>query len=121
LCAPTNPAKRGGISTEWVFYVLRFLLGLAEAGFFPGIIFYLTLWFPSVYRARVVSLFMLAIPFSSIGMVLLGRNSDRTLKRREHVCFAMLLAAVGVAGAGLVSAPGTRVGLALPEPDRRFR
>jgi ACS family tartrate transporter-like MFS transporter len=55
-----------GISTEWVFYILRFLLGLAEAGFFPGIIFYLTLWFPSVYRARVVSLFMLAIPFSSI-------------------------------------------------------
>jgi MFS transporter, ACS family, tartrate transporter len=55
-----------GIATEWVFYILRFLLGLAEAGFFPGIIFYLTLWFPSVYRARVVSLFMLAIPFSSI-------------------------------------------------------
>lgn len=55
-----------GISTEWVFYILRFLLGLAEAGFFPGIIFYLTLWFPSVYRAQVVSLFMLAIPFSSI-------------------------------------------------------
>ena len=55
-----------GISNEWVFYILRFLLGIAEAGFFPGIIFYLTLWFPSVYRARVVALFMLAIPFSSI-------------------------------------------------------
>jgi MFS family permease len=236
-----------GISTEWVFYILRFLLGLAEAGFFPGIVFYLTLWFPSVYRARVVSVFMLAIPFSSIagapisgallnlsgagldgwqwlfifeavpsilmalgvifyltdrpplatwlgnderswlvqrleaerqhkvavehlgtlkaltdprilacafvyfclnaasygvafflptiiknfgvtnfqtgllsavpfvfgafGMILLGRNSDRTLKRREHVCFAMLLAAVGVAGAGLVSAPVLVLGL----------
>ena len=55
-----------GISNEWVFFSLRFLLGIAEAGFFPGIIFYLTLWFPSVYRARVVALFMLAIPFSSI-------------------------------------------------------
>src|SRR6476469_8975323 len=55
-----------GLSTEWVFYILRFILGAAEAGFFPGIIFYLTLWFPSVYRARVVALFMLAIPFSSI-------------------------------------------------------
>src|SRR3954471_5300310 len=55
-----------GISTPSVFYILRFLLGIAEAGFFPGIIFYLTLWFPSVYRARVVALFMLAIPFSSI-------------------------------------------------------
>src|SRR3954465_14162893 len=55
-----------GISTQSVFYILRFLLGIAEAGFFPGIIFYLTLWFPSVYRARVVAMFMLAIPFSSI-------------------------------------------------------
>jgi MFS transporter, ACS family, tartrate transporter len=55
-----------GLSTEYTFYVLRFLLGMAEAGFFPGVIFYITLWFPSVYRARIVSLFMLAIPFSSI-------------------------------------------------------
>src|SRR4051794_10128291 len=55
-----------GASNEAVFYTLRLLLGAFEAGFFPGIIFYLTLWFPSVYRARVVSLFMLAIPFSSI-------------------------------------------------------
>ena len=236
-----------GLSSEWVFYILRFMLGAAEAGFFPGIIFYLTLWFPSVYRARVVALFMLAIPFSSIlgapvsgallnlsgagldgwqwlfiieavpsilmafgvifyltdrpaqatwltteertwlqarldaehehkqaaehisitrslsdsrvlacafvyfclnaasygvafflptivkgfgvsnfqtgllaalpfvfgaiGMVLLGRNSDRTLKRREHVCFAMVLAAVGVAGAGLASTPVLILGL----------
>jgi D-galactonate transporter len=236
-----------GLSNEWVFYILRFLLGAAEAGFFPGIIFYLTLWFPSVYRARVVALFMLAIPFSSIlgapvsgallnlsgggldgwqwlfvleaipsilmafgvifyltdrpaqaswlsererawlqarlntehehkqaaehisigrslsdprvlacafvyfclnaasygvafflptivkgfgvsnfqtgllaalpfvfgavGMVLLGRRSDRTLKRREHVCFAMILAAVGIAGAGLVSSPVLVLGL----------
>src|SRR3954451_3437527 len=62
--APISAAT--GISNEWVFYILRFLLGIAEAGFFPGVIFYLTLWFPAVYRARVVALFMLAIPFSSI-------------------------------------------------------
>ncbi|MGI4807595.1 MAG: MFS transporter [Janthinobacterium lividum] len=55
-----------GVSAEWVFFILRFLLGIAEAGFFPGIIFFLTLWFPSVYRSRVVAMFMLAIPFSSI-------------------------------------------------------
>jgi MFS family permease len=55
-----------GTSNEVVFYTLRLLLGACEAGFFPGIIFYLTLWFPAVYRARVVSLFMLAIPISSI-------------------------------------------------------
>ncbi len=50
-----------GLSHESVFYALRLLLGACEAGFFPGIIFYLTLWFPAVYRARVISFFMLAI------------------------------------------------------------
>lgn len=55
-----------GISHEGIFYFLRLLLGACEAGFFPGIIFYLTLWFPALYRARVISLFMLAIPISSI-------------------------------------------------------
>ncbi len=55
-----------GASNETVFYALRLLLGACEAGFFPGIIFYLTLWFPALYRARVISFFMLAIPISSI-------------------------------------------------------
>src|SRR6516165_1386044 len=44
------------------FYVLRFLLGVAEAGFFPGIILYLTYWFPARERARAVALFMIASP-----------------------------------------------------------
>ena len=48
------------------FYVLRFLLGVAEAGFFPGVILYLTFWFPSEYRARFTATFMMAIPFSSV-------------------------------------------------------
>jgi MFS transporter, ACS family, tartrate transporter len=48
------------------FYVLRFLLGMAEAGFFPGIIFYLVCWFPSVYRARMMALFTLGIPLSTV-------------------------------------------------------
>ena len=47
------------------FYVLRLLLGFAEAGFFPGIIFFLTLWFPAAYRARIIGYFMAAIPLSS--------------------------------------------------------
>jgi MFS transporter, ACS family, tartrate transporter len=46
------------------FIVLRFLLGVAEAGFFPGVILYLTYWFPARYRARIVSAFMLSIPVS---------------------------------------------------------
>ncbi len=45
--------------------VLRFLLGVAEAGFFPGIILYLTFWFPEKHRARAVSLFMIAVPAST--------------------------------------------------------
>jgi ACS family tartrate transporter-like MFS transporter len=48
------------------FYLLRFLLGVAEAGFFPGMIFYLTLWFPRSYRTRFASLFLCAIPLSGI-------------------------------------------------------
>ena len=54
------------IGGEWSFYIVRLLLGAAEAGFFPGIIFYLTLWFPAVYRARIVGLFMAAIPGSTV-------------------------------------------------------
>jgi ACS family tartrate transporter-like MFS transporter len=46
------------------FYVMRFLLGVAEAGFFPGIILYLTYWFPAGERARIVSLFMAAVPIA---------------------------------------------------------
>jgi MFS family permease len=49
-----------------VFYTLRFLLGAAEAGFFPGIILYLTYWLTADERARIVGLFMTAIPISSI-------------------------------------------------------
>ncbi len=46
------------------FLALRFILGVAEAGFFPGVILYLTFWFPARYRARIISRFMLAIPLA---------------------------------------------------------
>jgi ACS family tartrate transporter-like MFS transporter len=48
------------------FVAMRFLLGIAEAGFFPGILLYLTYWFPSSERARVVGLFMVALPLSGL-------------------------------------------------------
>jgi sugar phosphate permease len=54
------------------FYALRFLLGVAEAGFFPGMILYLTYWFPARERARRVALFMTAIPIAAVGLVLTG-------------------------------------------------
>ncbi len=59
-------ASATGFSNENTFYGVRLLLGAAEAGFFPGIIFFLTLWFPTVYRARIVGYFMAAIPLSSL-------------------------------------------------------
>eukprot|EP01037_Dinobryon_pediforme_P002026 gene2026-2064_t len=48
------------------FYALRFLLGVAEAGFFPGVAFFLTLWFPAEYRARIFAWFLIGIPASSL-------------------------------------------------------
>jgi ACS family tartrate transporter-like MFS transporter len=56
------------VRTPWQFNTLRFLLGMAEAGFFPGVIYYLTLWFPAQMRARAVSRFYIALPLSSVVM-----------------------------------------------------
>jgi MFS family permease len=46
-------------------FVMRFLLGAAEAGFFPGVVLYMTYWFPAAYRARMVAMFMVAVPMGS--------------------------------------------------------
>jgi D-galactonate transporter len=54
------------VNNEAMFYVLRFLLGVAEAGFYPGVILYCTFWFPSHRRARVIAMFMSAIPLAGI-------------------------------------------------------
>ncbi len=54
------------VSGTTSFYVMRFLLGVAEAGFFPGIILYLTYWFPARERARIVALFMAAVPLATM-------------------------------------------------------
>jgi len=54
------------VNSAWLFYGLCFLLGLAEAGFFPGMILYLTYWFPSRRRARAVALFMLALAATGV-------------------------------------------------------
>lgn len=48
------------------FYAFRFLLGVAEAGFFPGVTYLLALWFPAQYRARMLAFFMLGVPLSSV-------------------------------------------------------
>src|SRR6201988_3195335 len=54
------------VSGIWSFYILRFLLGVAEAGFFAGIILYLTYWYPAEYRARFIAAFAIAVPGSTV-------------------------------------------------------
>jgi D-galactonate transporter len=73
------------VSGEWSFYILRFLLGVAEAGFFPGIILYLTYWYPAEYRARFIAAFAIAVPVSTvigapISGLLLGLDGAMGLK-----------------------------------------
>lgn len=54
------------VRTPWEFYAVRFLLGLAEASFFPGIIVYLSHWFPSRDRAKALAYFLIATPFAQV-------------------------------------------------------
>ena len=54
------------------FYGLRFLLGMAEAGFFPGVLYYLSLWFPQAIRARAIGRFYVAFPLSNVVMGLIA-------------------------------------------------
>src|SRR3984885_6692498 len=56
------------VKTPVQFYGMRFLLGMAEAGFFPGVIFYLGQWFPQQMRARAISRFYIALPISQVLM-----------------------------------------------------
>lgn len=70
----------------WSLSILRFMLGVAEAGFFPGIIFYLTRWVPASERAAVVAIFMAAVPISNLigapvsGLILDGFDGVLALK-----------------------------------------
>lgn len=65
-------ASMNFVETPVQFYVLRFLLGVAEAGFFPAVLFYLSMWFPAAWRGRAVSRFYIAVPLSTALMGLLA-------------------------------------------------
>ncbi|MHC8333282.1 MFS transporter [Pseudomonas sp. LB3P25] len=54
------------VTSTTQFYILRFLLGAAEAGFLPGVLYYLTTWFPTYRRGRIIALFMIGLPLSSV-------------------------------------------------------
>jgi len=82
---------------KWAFYGLRFLLGLAEAGFFPGIIFYLTLWYPSRLRSTRTALFVSAIAVSGVvGNPLSGWIMDSLSGRLGLAGWQWLFLAEGV-------------------------
>ncbi|MHC5307474.1 MFS transporter [Bartonella sp. LJL80] len=66
------------VQTDWQFYILRFLLGVAEAGFYPGVILYLTYWFPSHRRGKMFAIFQAGSPAAGIfGNPLSGWIMDR--------------------------------------------
>ena len=67
------------------FYLLRFLLGVAEAGFFPGIILYLTYWFPARERAKAVALFMTAVAIAGV----IGGPLSGALLSLDEVVFGL--------------------------------
>jgi ACS family tartrate transporter-like MFS transporter len=89
------------------FVTMRFLLGVAEAGFFPGIILYLTYWFPQTERARVIGLFMVGIPLtgligSPVSSLLLGLDGWRGLQGWQWLLLLEALPAV-VLGLGCLA------------------
>jgi MFS family permease len=65
------------VRTPMQFYIARFVLGSFEAGFFPGVMLFLTYWFPSARRGRIISKFMIAMPIAGI---LAGPTSGAVLK-----------------------------------------
>jgi ACS family tartrate transporter-like MFS transporter len=100
------------VKTPLEFYIVRFLLGMAEAGFFPGVIFYLSQWFPANVRARTVSRFYVALPLSSVFMgglagALLNLQGRLSLAGWQWLFLAEGLPAVILSVAFLLYLPNT--------------
>ena len=111
------------VQTPTQFYLMRFLLGTAEAGFFPGVIYYFSAWFPMAFRGRAVSLFYVAAPLSAVVMggisgSLLNLNGLANLRGWQWLFLVQGLPSV-LAGLLIVrflpAAPGTAKWLSEPE------
>jgi ACS family tartrate transporter-like MFS transporter len=106
------------------FYLLRALLGVAEAGFFPGVIFYLTLWFPAMYRARIIGSFMAAVPLSTvfgapISGLLLGLDGMLGLKGWQWLFILEAAPSLILAGVVMFYLTDRPAGAAWLRPDER--
>ena len=98
------------VRTPLEFYVMRFLLGAAEAGFFPGVIYYLAQWFPSAHRGRAISRFYIAFPLSTVVMgalagALLGLGGHLGLAGWQWLFLAEGLPAVLMSAVILIGLP----------------
>ena len=113
------------VRTPLQFYVMRFLLGAAEAGFFPGAVFYLMHWYPAAWRGRAVSGFYVAFPLSNVVMgsvagVLLGLHGRLGLAGWQWLFLAEGLPAVALSAVvlrWLPDAPATAGWLSAGEKD----
>ena len=112
------------VSGKWSFYGMRVLLGLAESGFFPGVILYLTYWIPARERARTGALFMTAAPVAilagaPLSSLLLGMNGWLGLRGWQWLFLAEGLPAVALGLIALVYLTDRpEVALWLPQGDR---
>lgn len=102
----------GFTSSLPMFYVLRFMLGVAEAGFYPGVIYYLTLWFPQIYRTRVLGIFTLGSALANmlgalVGGLLLNLNGTLGLAGWQWVFIATGAPAVLLTLVVMVYLPGS--------------
>src|SRR3954449_7523896 len=112
------------VRTPLQFNVVRFLLGVAEAGFFPGVIFYLTLWFPAGMRARAVSRFYIALPLSSTVMGslagwLLGLGGKLGLAGWQWLFLLEGLPSVAFSGVILLALPDGPEGVKWLTPEEK--
>jgi ACS family tartrate transporter-like MFS transporter len=114
------------IQTPLQFYVVRFLLGVAEAGFYPGVIYYFSGWFPRKYRGRAVSRFYVASPLASIVMggisgALLGLDGLGNLQGWQWLFLVQGLPAVFVGLLVLRFLPESPATVAwLTEPEKQW-
>jgi MFS family permease len=118
-------ASTAFVQTEGQFYVIRFLLGASEAGFFPGVILYLTWWYPAALRVRVLAIFLTAIPVAGlIGGPLSGYILENAqgagLQDWQWLFILEGIPCVLMAGWVFISLPASpREALWLPAAERR--